>query len=231
MSGGHPHLLMTKRRLVEGLLSPRGQSSSLRDQRSTRTGRGIDWYPRLDYEDQVNGIRIITASWLAMSLTGCSSEALPYRNPLDRLMVGLRLNELGYHACGHSVVEGGIEVIEPIPAEQCYRFGPRMRMRGLWLCEFEGSEFVQNAVEPPDSSTFYPNGTWLAWTQRAGIPCRPYYPYPKEPTVFAIDFVGRLSAYPGRYGHLGGSRNLVLVDKLLSIRRLNSSSKGEVHAR
>jgi hypothetical protein len=135
-------------------------------------------------------------------------------------MAGLGLNGLVYHACGHSFVEDGIEVFEPVPDEQCYRFGPRMRMRGLWLYQFEGSEFLQNYVEPPDISTFYRNDVWLNWS-RIYVPCLSPRRQQK-PVIFAIDFIGRKSAYPGHYGHLGRSRNLILAEKVLSIRRLDS---------
>ena len=40
--------------------------------------------------------------------------------------------------------------------------------------------------------------------------------------AFRIDFVGRQTVVPGRYGHLGGSEHLIIMDRLLSAERIDA---------
>ncbi|WP_420142887.1 hypothetical protein [Sphingomonas sp.] len=161
---------------------------------------------------------------VAIILAGCDRHAPPiaaYVNPIDGYARILPLEVLGIHSCAKERTANGKTVIEGIPFDQCYKMLPAKRMRGVWLDEFEGSRFFED-VDHPDQviaalrherdAKLWPFGEWLGW----GKAREPETP-PRSRMVL-IDFVGRRTAVPGSYGHGGGSRSEVLVDKVLSAR-------------
>ena len=162
--------------------------------------------------------RTLLSTLLLLSLGACSDRsaiAAPYKDPWDRVVVQVGFG-FGYEPCYRKEETPYGDVLGFIGNEECYRFGPPVRMRGIWLDEFEGSEFLPNATEAPAD---WPAGgghsrdaIWLDFTRPEPLLTDPH----GERRALAIEFVGRRAAYPGRYGHMGGSPHLVIVKKLLS---------------
>jgi hypothetical protein len=158
---------------------------------------------------------------LAALLGGCSADALPYRSPFDRFVVTLGLEQtLNYYPCTVTYVEQGYPTQQSIPPVRCYRFDPPRRMRGVWVNVMEGSEFFPDVTRaPPITDPFEKDRTWLEtprelWDRLASEP-------KSYPPTYAIEFIGRNATYPGSYGG-DGSRHLILLDRLLSIRAIES---------
>lgn len=162
--------------------------------------------------------RSLLAVLLAACLNGCSEHAWTapsYRNSWHRFLVSFGLDErLEVPPC-FRVVEFGIQ---HVGEEACFRFGPPARMQGVWLPEFEGSSFFQNARVRP-TRDFSRSQTWLDLDSRVVLP-KLGVRDDGELKAVAVDFVGRRSIFPGMYGHLGGSRHYIIVDRLISAKLL-----------
>ena len=156
--------------------------------------------------------------FLLMSIVACSdrsSIAASYKNPWDRVVVQLGFG-FGYEPCYRKEETTYGDVLEFIGNEACFRFDPPERMRGVWLDEFEGSEFLPNATEAPANrptgAGHSRNAIWLDFTRHEPLLADRH----DARRAFAIEFVGRRATFPGRYGHMGGSPDLVIVKELLS---------------
>lgn len=155
---------------------------------------------------------------LLATLTGCERNPMlnpdAYKSPWDRFVVRTGLTAQGFYPCSRRRNENGAVVIEPIPSEDCYRLDPPRRMAGVWLVEFEGSSFLPGASKVPDWRSSE-DDIWLEYDWRKVPPGSR-----ARTNAYFIEFIGRKSSYPDSYGHLGGSRHLVIVDRLISIRPL-----------
>lgn len=162
-------------------------------------------------------------------LAACSPEAAPYRNPLDQLGVEIdRIGWVNFSPCTYSTSDNGSEIMESISPDACYRFEPPERMSGVWLPEFEWSEFHPGATAAPISRDLqrWMDGDciWLEadWGEIDPLLPPPIHPKAESPDSFpapaayAIEFIGRRSSYPANYG--GGCLHLVLLDRLISAR-------------
>ena len=88
-------------------------------------------------------------------------------------------------------------------------------MRGLWSVHWEESQFIDPSDPvPKDADEFAANKTWLE-VLSSRLPRR------VDSGDYEIEFVGRKTTVPGRYGQMGESKDLVVVDKLISIRPVN----------
>ena len=122
--------------------------------------------------------------------------------------------------CAHEQVEDGVKVIASTPTELCVKMLPQQRWTGLWRNDFEGSRFCP---EPAKQCTFDSAGEriWLSQT-------------PGRPTggLYEIDFLGRKTMYKGPYGHMGGSDEEIVIDRVLSMNELEApprpAKEGEV---
>src|SRR3954470_2501612 len=152
---------------------------------------------------------------LILLLAGCSSQdatpARAYRDPVDRLRVALGLDGVIGHVCYQE--SGGVSIF--IGMTRCYRFGPPRRMRGVWRDAFEGSEFFPGRTAAPGEGER--SGIWL-WVEENATVSAALGPGSGAlpPRLIRLDFVGRRTLYPGRYGHLGLSSDFVVVDRLVS---------------
>src|SRR5687768_10227731 len=87
---------------------------------------------------------------LAAALGACLPDAAPYKNPLDRLLLDYgRVIGFQYWPCSYVTKSEGIEFIESLDMEDCYRFERPRRMRGVWLVALETSEFLPDATRSP----------------------------------------------------------------------------------
>jgi hypothetical protein len=111
------------------------------------------------------------------------------------------------YPCTHLTREDGVDVYESTKPQDCYRFSAARRMRGVWIDEFEGSEFFEGATSRSAVSLKNNDQTWLELENH-------------RPTgrAYFMDFIGRKTLVPGHYGHMGGSRNLVLINRVISVR-------------
>lgn len=102
------------------------------------------------------------------------------------------------------------EVIDGVPTAECVRLTPSKRIQGFWRNDFEGSQFC---FDTPSNCTY---------TRRPRI----WFGYSEEklpPTggLYAVDFIGRQTLYRGGYGHMGMSDQEMVVDRMISVRKLD----------
>jgi hypothetical protein len=110
---------------------------------------------------------------------------------------------------------GGPEALTK-PQEECYKFDSPRRWKGLWLGAFETSSFCP---EPARSCDTPGERIWLEVGPSAHLPYRRWNG-DTSPVLYQVDFVGRKTAYPGWYGHVGRYQQEIIMDRLISIRRL-----------
>ena len=101
---------------------------------------------------------------------------------------------------------GKLTAISKLPPERCVRMTQPQRWSALWKDEFEGSQFC------PKPATNCPQDgrIWLSGL-RAGSPGG----------LYAVEFIGRQTIDKGAYGHFGLSDHYILVDQLISMKRLS----------
>ena len=92
----------------------------------------------------------------------------------------------------------------------CFKFQEPRRMRGMWLVGLETSEFIDEyspSLAMPRNDAM--RATWLDYPRSQK---RPF------DGAYEIDLIGRASAIPGHFGHEGMSDQVVIVDRILSIK-------------
>jgi hypothetical protein len=116
-------------------------------------------------------------------------------------------------------------VIDYDSGPNCIRFARPQRFRGIWLYEFEGSTFLENATAVPSKRPDYGDTAWLMYDPSA-IDRKPDYDeYAKDRDCFAIhafeiEFIGRRS--PEGHGHLGLFRSEIWVQKMIRAKPLTA---------
>jgi hypothetical protein len=146
-----------------------------------------------------------------------------YRNPLDALRVALGLANAGTPVCGHREKRGELDLVVFNGNANCYRLSSPRRMRGVWDFDLELSAFQEDPSGAPGAAQKPAHVAWLDIEQVQA---------PQEyrvgtfilPGKYSIEFIGRRSLFSGGYGHFGMSQNLVVVDRVLSMRRTGPSS-------
>jgi hypothetical protein len=133
----------------------------------------------------------------------------------DRLTVALGLPPF---SCTYKAKDKYGEYYASIPIDECVKFDPPQRWRGLWRDEFEGSRFCPSPAKTCGQSDLRPI-VWLA-----GFATRNAHP---DGALYAVDFIGRRTSYEGSYGHLGMSDHEVLVDRMISIKVIEQPPKRE----
>jgi hypothetical protein len=124
---------------------------------------------------------------------------------------------------------GGVEALSR-SEEECYKFDPPRRWTGLWLGGFETSRFCPEPTrECPDDAPG--EMIWLEVGPTAHVPA---WDRKTAAGMWRVDFIGRKSSFHGQYGHMGASNEEIIMDRLLSIKRvpLNSDAVlAQLHAR
>ena len=100
---------------------------------------------------------------------------------------------------------------------RCLKYDGPKRMTGLWRNEFEGSRFCPHPVLRCDSDGRN-DPIWLDFAISL-----PEKFKDDDPGLYAIDFIGRASSYPGAYGHFGMFDKEVIVDRLIAIEQIEAA--------
>ncbi|HWU94950.1 MAG TPA: hypothetical protein VN029_05090 [Sphingomonas sp.] len=151
---------------------------------------------------------------------GCSGSrdtpAAAYRGTVNRIYVATGLAQLFGSPCYRKSRIDGTEAYVFIGYEACYRFDPPRRMVGVWRDEFEGSRFFPGAIAKPADTD--DSGIWLDMPA-AKLPAsmkRSFKgPHDSPFEDYRIEFIGKQTSVAGYYGHMGGSRHYVIVDRVL----------------
>ncbi|RDE04817.1 hypothetical protein [Sphingomonas aracearum] len=116
-------------------------------------------------------------------------------------------------------------VLDSLPLDQCYKMEEPRRYRGIWIDEFEGQAFLPEGASPPERPRGDPRSPgWREQAERARA-ARTWldvsrtdlrHDFRPEGRRVRLDFVGRKTLYPGAYGHMGGSANEIIVDRVIS---------------
>ena len=116
-------------------------------------------------------------------------------------------------AAGNEACTAGFDCADLLPAE---------RMRGVWVTGFERSAFVPNATEPPAYGDPSPDRIWLTFAPDSppDPALRAELDKMRTTAAVALEFIGRRSRGPGNFGHMGGAREMVRVERILSARIL-----------
>ena len=120
--------------------------------------------------------------------------------------------------CLSKIRDGGFKD-SPLRTDECFEMEPPRRWKGLWSRGFEQSLFCPEPVRNCKGHT--PGGIWLTPNRSlppdlgdVDKPCG--RPWGNERT-FVIDFVGRKTRSPGKYGHMGQSSHEIIVDRVNSV--------------
>ena len=149
----------------------------------------------------------------ALVLAGCHKQ-IPKVS--EQTIQAIHASEPGMTDKCLSIIRwGGVEALRGEP-ENCYKFDAPRRWRGLYFGAFEASRFCpEPARECSDAGPG--ERIWLEASPSAGVP-------DWKPTgsaaLFAVDFIGHKSSYPGHYGHMGMSDEEIVVDHLISMKQL-----------
>jgi hypothetical protein len=141
---------------------------------------------------------------------------------LNRRCYRLNGDLIPYPPCAYSDGENGMGFLQ---VDICYKMEPPRRFKGVWTNAFEGQTFMPEASEeiPWLQATAHKPSVqehleralafniWID-VSRVGLKDR----FKLEGQKVMIEFIGRKTQYPGNYGHMGVSANLIIVDKLIS---------------
>jgi hypothetical protein len=119
---------------------------------------------------------------------------------------------------------GSIEYIEYDVTPACYRFESPRVFKGIWIYEFEGSQFLENATKMPAKR---PDVRATAWLQYDPERIDPNIKYDHDPRkncypihAFEISFIGRRN--PQGHGHMGLFASEIWPQRILSAKALPS---------
>jgi hypothetical protein len=127
--------------------------------------------------------------------------------------------------CSYEKTELGSHVIASLPTDQCFKMTKPQRKTGLWRNDFEGQAFCAAPARECPFGKWRPNEPGVAWIDFASLPGSEDTP---PGGLYAIDFVGRATAYPGQYGEYGLYNQEVIVDRLISIKMIEPPRRGQM---
>jgi hypothetical protein len=134
----------------------------------------------------------------------------------DAQMQKIRAAEPGMtDECLDKIRWGGIEALTGRP-EDCFKFDPPRRWKGLWYAAFEESRFCP---EPARQCSSAKPGEWISPEAGPGVVV-PHYNGESSAVMFAVDFIGRKTSYPGGYGHQGQSNQEIIIDRMIAMKRI-----------
>jgi hypothetical protein len=114
--------------------------------------------------------------------------------------------------CLEKVRSGGV-LAYPLDESECFEMLPAQRWKGLWNTGWEWTSFCPApASECP--ITEEQGDIWLEYPEGA-------YTGPElTDGIYEVEFVGRRTKSPGRFGHMGQYDHLMIADHFMSVRKL-----------
>ena len=154
-----------------------------------------------------------------VALVSCNQRAAEMsEHALDKLqatMPGMT------NACVDKARYGGIDAISSLPVDECFKMAPPERFRGIWRNDFEGSEFCP---EPATECDYDAPGDDIWLSHSKTLKAQPV-PHAGDGRLYQIEFMGRLTAKRGHFGHFGVFDREVIVDRVISLRPLAGASE------
>ena len=105
----------------------------------------------------------------------------------------------------------------PDSVDGCFEMLPAKRWGGVWNTGWEWSNFCQSPArdcpvygEPGVMTMEFAPGAYNGPDISSGL--------------YAIEFVGRRTAKPGGYGHLGQYSHAIVVDRIVSLKKIEDRS-------
>ena len=152
--------------------------------------------------------------------------------PCSAADVGHGCYRFGNHAqrelpCTYHI---GTDAIGALPTDQCYKMDKPRRFRGVWIDEFEGQAFIPEGTKAPEwpRHLYSRSPRWQEQFNRAQAAtiwldverAKVKHEFGAGGRKMVIDFVGRKTTYPGSYGHMGMSGNEIIVDRVISLKKV-----------
>ena len=105
-----------------------------------------------------------------------------------------------------------------IGARRCYAFAPPQIFNGIYVDEFEGHRFVP--IDWPSGREYTEPSTLFEVDEVSDLRMVPMFASnlrkrDGENRLWRVQFIGREAAEPGHYGHMGMSKRLLLVDRMV----------------
>ena len=121
-----------------------------------------------------------------------------------------------------SKLPDGSWVLDMDEPRSCYFYSPPRRMQGVYIDEFEGQRFLENASTTPPLVAR--DDVWFDVDQQSDLRRTPRLRNRENGTIiWLVDFIGRRTeSARGGYGHMGGSNADVLVDRMISAQPIAS---------
>lgn len=167
-------------------------------------------------------MRFATLAAAIVLLGGCNYPPLDaYSHAQDKVEAATGIPLLGRGPCFAAVYNDKVEPGKSL-TEICYKMTSPRRWRGLWRDDFEGSRFCP---APARECTFQSAGDriWLDFS----------YSLPADQKrmasggLYEVDFIGRRTAVPGHYGHMGVFDAEIIADRMISTRQVEPPAEQE----
>ena len=153
----------------------------------------------------------------SLLLAGCSDGTPPsaYKHARDRLLatIPLVIFDDDLYPCFRTIDGRPAR----LPDAECYRLTDAQRLRGVARTGFEAGSFYPGRTTLPQADE--QSDLWIELDPSDLAPevrrsCT-------QGCAVYLDFIGRRTAVPGSYGHMGSARHLIIVDRVLSARILD----------
>lgn len=117
------------------------------------------------------------------------------------------------------------DTIGSLPTDQCFKMEEARRFRGVWINDFEGQAFIPEGTKPPEwpadnldktqwRKQFDVARAQAIWLDMSRVEASAGLRTKARKVL--VEFIGRKTAYPGFYGHMGMSGHEIIVDQLIS---------------
>ena len=111
---------------------------------------------------------------------------------------------------------GGIVAL-PDRTSDCYEMLPDQRWSGLWDSGWEWSIFCPSPAKTCSTSESN-GGIALEFAKNNPAPSAAL----SNGTLFRVEFIGRRTKMAGHYDHLGQYKHVVVVNRMISIKRIDA---------
>lgn len=167
-------------------------------------------------------MKFLSAFAIGLLLVGCgqrkpvmSKEDEALARALDADIEEIRAGNPGIkEVCLKKLRTGQMGAFEWINNPECFEMLPARSWTGLWNTGWEWTNFCpEPAKKCPISSEH--GDIWIEFAEGA------YRGLPEQPDgVYRINFIGRRTNTSGYFGHLGQYDHLMVVDRVISIRKI-----------